>query len=79
MIFPAVDSFYECSVEILGTFQRVCKCSGPGEVGVVGLLLVVGCGLLSSCVRRGNKKKLNILTAKIKLDPRNLTPLTSRK
>jgi hypothetical protein len=37
----------------------------------------VGCGLLSSRAER-NKKKLDTLTAKIKLAPRNSLPLVSR-
>jgi hypothetical protein len=39
----------------------------------------VVCGLLSGCIQRRNKKKLDILTAKIKLIPRNSTPLISSK
>jgi hypothetical protein len=37
---------------------------GPQEVGwVVGWLVAVGCGVLSSCAqRRNNKKKLDVLT-----------------
>jgi hypothetical protein len=48
---------------------------------VVGwlLLVAVGCSLSSSHVQRDKKKKLVILTGKIKLAPRNLTPLISRK
>lgn len=42
--------------------------------------MVVSHGLLSSCAERTkNKKKLDILTEKIKLAPRNLMPLISRK
>ena len=46
-----------------------------------GLFVVVGFGLLSSCVQRRNntKKKSDILTVKIKLAPRNSMPLISRK
>jgi hypothetical protein len=41
-----------------------------GPQGQVGCWLVaVGCTLLSSCMQRNNKKKLDILKAKIKLDP----------
>ena len=44
------------------------------------LLVSLGHGFLSSYVQRNNnKKKLDILMAKIKLGPRNLTPLISRK
>jgi hypothetical protein len=63
---------------------------GPQKAGLV---VVVSCGLLSSHTqRRGEgrrererggekkrKKKLDILLAKIKLAPRNLTPFISRK
>jgi hypothetical protein len=45
---------------------------GPQEVG--GLLVVVGYSLLSSRVQRNNKKKLDILSVKITLAPRNSTP-----
>lgn len=47
-----------------------------------GGLLVVCCWsffFLSSCVQRRNNKKLDTLTAKIKLAPRNLMPVISRK
>ena len=43
------------------------------------MLVALVHGFLSSYVKRRNKKKLDILTAKIKLAPRNLTPLISRK
>jgi hypothetical protein len=43
------------------------------------LLVVVGSGLVSSHVQRRRKKKLDILAVKIKLAPRNSTPLISRK
>ena len=43
------------------------------------LLVTVGCSLLSSREQRRKKKKLDILTGKIKLGPRNLRHLTSRK
>ena len=42
------------------------------------LSVVVGQGLLSSCVQRRNKKKLYILRMKVKLAPRNLASLTIR-
>lgn len=49
-------------------------------------MVVVGHGLLSSPVqekkkkeKRNSKKKLDILTAKIKLAPRNLPPLICRQ
>jgi hypothetical protein len=59
-------------------------CWAVGGLVVVGgwlLLVSVGCGLLSSCVQRrnNNKKKLAILTAKMKSAPRNMMPLISRK
>ena len=42
--------------------------------------LLVGCDLFSSCVKiRNNKKKLGILTVKIKVAPRNSMALVSRK
>jgi hypothetical protein len=45
------------------------------------LLVVAGCGLLSTHAQRGNnnKKKLDIPMMKIKLSLRNLMLLTSRK
>jgi hypothetical protein len=75
VILPATDSFWDCMMfGILGTFQRV------GDGGWVGWL-VGGCGLLSSYVKRrnNNKKKLGILTVKIKLALRNLLSLLSRQ
>ena len=42
-------------------------------------MVAIGHGLLSSHVQRKNKKKLNILTPKIKLALRNLMALISRK
>ena len=50
-----------------------------GFLVVVWLLVVVGSGLVSSHVQRRRKKKLDILAVKIKLAPRNSTPLMSRK
>jgi hypothetical protein len=45
-----------------------------------GLLVAIGHSLLSSCgKRRNNKKKLDNHTMKIKLAPRNSTPLISKK
>jgi hypothetical protein len=47
---------------------------------LLGCLVAVGRDLLSSYAqRRNNRKTLDILTVKIKLVPRNLTPLISRK
>lgn len=62
-----------CEVGILGSFQRVDKCSALREA------VVVGCHLLSGCAQRNNMKKLDILTAETKLVPRNSMPLISRK
>ena len=43
-------------------------------------MVVVGHSLLNSrAQKRNNKKKLDILTVKIKLAPRNSMPLISRK
>lgn len=43
-------------------------------------MVVVGHGLLTShAQRRKKEKKLDILSAKLKLAPRNLIPLISRK
>ena len=47
--------------------------------GVACGLFAVGCGLLNSHTQRRNKKKLDILNVKIKLAPRNSTPLSHRK
>jgi hypothetical protein len=41
------------------------------------LLVVVGVSWLSTCAQRRNKRKLDILAAKIKLAPKNLTPLSA--
>lgn len=58
MGLPAADHFcVYVMFGIVGTFQRVYKCSSPGSVGE--LLVAVGFGLLNSLAqRRNNKKKL---------------------
>ena len=48
-----------------------------GEL-LVGCWLVVVHGLLRGNAQKRKNKKLDILTAKIKLAPRNKTPLISR-
>lgn len=45
-----------------------------GSQEVDGLLAAVGCNLLCSCSQRRKKKKLDILSVKIKLAPRNSCP-----
>jgi hypothetical protein len=69
---------------ILRTFQRVYELEGLKRCGLLFVCLLfvaLSHGLLSSCVKiRNNKKEiLDILTMKINLAPRNLTPLLSRK
>lgn len=63
-----------CCLEFWGLYR-----GWINETGCVigGLLLVFF--FLSSCVQRRNNKKLDTLTAKIKLAPRNLMPIISRK
>ena len=72
MVLPAADSSCDCvTFGILGTFHGVyINARGPRGRVAVGcwLLVVVGHDLLSSCMQRNNKKKLDILMAKIKLD-----------
>ena len=58
---------------ILGTLQQVDKCQGPERQGCCWLRFVKWSRV------KNNKKKLNILTVKIKLAPRNLKLLLSRK
>ena len=67
--------------ETLGAFQKV-YINTRALRGRVGCwLIAVGHRLLSSHKQSRNKekKKLDILTAKIKLAPRNSMPLISRK
>jgi hypothetical protein len=71
------DSFGRCVVfGILELFRGyIHNCQGLERLCV----LLVNCCLLRSYMQRRNKKKLNILTAKIQLVSRNLMPLSSRK
>jgi hypothetical protein len=44
--------------EILGTFQRICKCQGPiGRVGGCWSFREVGCSLLVAMLKEETKKK----------------------
>ena len=64
-----------CDFGILESFRGYINARGPERSGE---LLVVGHRLLSSHAQRRNKK-LDILTVKIKLAPRNSTLLISRE
>lgn len=76
---PASDHFCDCvTLGILETFVReYINARAPQEVAVccwsiVGLSVGVVCGMLNSLVER-NKMKLDILTAQIRLAPKNST------
>jgi hypothetical protein len=76
LVLSPADSFCNCvTFGILGTFQRVYTCWGSKRL--VGCWLVVGRGLLSRCAQRRNKK-VNITMVKLRLAPRNSTPVISR-
>jgi hypothetical protein len=65
-------------LEVRVLFRGAINARDPRTVNC-WLVAVVGCGLLSSYEQRRNenKKKLDILTTKIKLTPKNLMPLTA--
>lgn len=73
-VLSAADSFRECAMfGSLGTFQRL----EPRQV--CGWWMVGCCWLRSVKQPRTEKREVDILTASIKLAPRNLRPLISRK
>lgn len=78
---PATDTICNCVMfGILETLEAVSMLGPCKGVGCWLLLVTVGLGLLNSQVqRRSNKKKLDILTVKIKLTARNSVPLIHRK
>lgn len=68
-----------CHFGTLGTFQRIYKCSSPDGKD----RLATGCCWAVLCqvvlCEETEKKKSNILTPKIKLAPRNSTPLSQQE